>query len=412
MIARTTTLGRDGWREQATGGTHGRCRLVRRAVLLGVAVLLVTACGGADPEADPELSTAPTVPLLDVVVTGEVATLVANIVDPDGEVAAVIVAWGDGTRDTVTSGFPGVRLDHTYTADGDFTIVLEARNAAGQSAIATTEASITAFAEAADAAPDDSDGGSDGDESSSGGSDSSGGDGGGAGTAPPPTPSPSPEPEPEPVPEEPEPEPIPEPVTLDLRDDQVEPRLFVNPPDNAGGRAEAEQQGPSAFGIRSYAWHGYNGHGFAEGWLVRRVDATSVLADMPEQVTGVTAEVSYELDVTVELKGPYDRRSSFTVLVERDGPSDSESTIVAQAAVEFYDADPIKRVSAVGSTGTLTTTLTRDEPVTTFKVKAVCVSRSGSKAFALLNEGYCDALEKGGITLRALTVTYTPVVVD
>lgn len=406
MIARTTTLGRDGWREQATGGTRGRCRLVRRAVLLGVAVLLVTACGGADPEADPELSTAPTVPLVDVVVAGEVATLVANVVDPDGEVAMVIVEWGDGASDTVTSGFPGVRLDHAYTADGDFTIVLEARNAAGQSAIATTEASITAFTEAADASPDDSDGGSGGDGSSTGGSDSSGGSGGGS-TAPSPTPSPSPEePEPEPVPEEPEPEP----VTLDLRDDEVEVRLAARPPDNAGGSAEVEQQGPYAFGIRSYAWHGYNGRGFAEGWLVRAVDATSVLADMPEQVTAVTAEVSYELDARAELKGPNDRYSDFSVSVFLRPPGSSSR--VAKASVELNDANPIKRVSAVGSTGTLTATLTRDEPATTFQVVAECASGSGSQAFALFNEGYCDALEKGGITLRALTVTYTPVVED
>ena len=69
-------------------------------------------------------------------------------------------------------------------------------------------------------------------------------------------------------------------------------------------------------------------------------------------------------------------------------------------------------MSEVGSTGTITATLTRDSPTVTFYAEGACASSSGSQALALLHEGYCDALEKGGITLRALTVTYTPIVED
>ena len=54
---------------------------------------MVTACHGADPdpEPDPEPSAAPTVPVPEVVVTGHVAMLVANVVDPDRGLAMVIV---------------------------------------------------------------------------------------------------------------------------------------------------------------------------------------------------------------------------------------------------------------------------------------------------------------------------------
>jgi len=381
-----------------------RRRFVGRAILFGLAALVVAACGGADPDA--ASSAAPTVPVLDVMVAGDVATLVANVVDPDGELDLVTIEWGDGTSDTVTSGFPGVRLDHTYTDDGDYTIVLEARTASGQSVTATTEASITAFAaaEAAAAATDDDAGGS---GSGTGGSNSSGGSGGGN---PPPAPSPSPEPEPSPEPAPEEPSPAPDPVTVDLLDDDITYRFRLSPPDGAGGSSEGVQQGPHGFGIRSYAWHGWNGAGTAEGRLRRSVDATSVLEDMPDNVTAVSAEVSYTLDTRAEVKGPNGRTSTFVVWLLDLGVG--PYTKLVELTVKNDDANPIQRPDPETHTGTLTTTLTRDEPEAAFRVEAWCHSTSGSLALTLLNEGYCDALEGGGIKLRALSVTFIPIIED
>lgn len=350
--------------------------------------------------------------MLEVVVAGEVATLVANIVDPDGELDMVTIEWGDGTNDTVTNGFPAVRLDHTYTGDGDFTIVLEARSASGQSAIATTAASITAFAAEANASPALSDGDAGGSGSGTGSSNSGGGSGGGN-TPPPPTPSPAPapSPEPEPAPEEPAPDPIPEPVTRNLLDDEIVVTLEASDPDGAGGSAEAVQQGAHGFGLRTYAWHGYNGSGRAKGTLERAVDATAVLADMPDEVTAVTADVTYHLDAPVELKGPHDRSSTFVLTLADLGGSGSGTTL-ERVTVENDNANPIKHKAPASHTGYLGTTLTRDQPIATFQIEAECTSTSGSQAFALFNEGYCDALESGRIQLLRLRVIFTPVIED
>jgi len=379
-----------------------RRRFVGRALLFGLAVLVVAACGGADPDAEP--SAAPTVPVLDVVVAGDVATLVANVVDPGGELDLVTIEWGDGTSDTVTSGFPGIRLDHTYTDDGDFTIVLEARTASGQSVIATAGASITTFAAAAEASAASSDGDAIGRGSGSGGSGSSGGSGGGS-TAPAPAPAPSPEP----APQEPEPEPTPEPVTLDLLDSEVVVDVGGREPTGTGASAEGERR-TYGFGIRTYAWHGRNGSVRAEGRLERAIDARAVLADMPDHVTAVTAEVSYTLDARAEVKGPWDRSSRFVVIVD-DLRASGGTTLVGLTA-ENNDDNPIERTGTGQHTGTLTTTLTRDAPGAAFVARGHCTSTSGSQVLAFFNEGYCDALDQGGVELLRLSVTFIPIIED
>ncbi|MCC5949811.1 MAG: hypothetical protein JJT89_15270 [Nitriliruptoraceae bacterium] len=371
-----------------------------RTALLGLVALVVTACGGGDPEA--ASSRAPSVPVLDVVVTDDVATLVANVVDPGGELQMVTIEWGDGTSDTVTSGFPGVRVDHTYTDDGEFTIVLEARSASGQQAIATTAASITAFAAAAVAEAD----AADGDAGRTGsGSRGSGGSVGGS-TRPPAAPAPAPAPAPEP-----EPESVPDPVTVELLDDDISIDLEASTADNAGGSAEAVEQDPHGFGLRSYAWHGYGGSGEATGTLTRRIDAASVLADMPDHVTAVYAEVSYVLEARAELKGPHDRTNTFEVTVADLLIPDARTTLTEMSGGND-SSNPTQRADPAVHTGTLTAVLPRDHPTTTFRVDATCTSNSGDQALALLNEGYCDALDQGGIRLNALSVTFTPLVDD
>jgi len=331
------------------------------------------------------------------VVVDEVATLVANVVDPDGDLDRVTIEWGDGAIDTVTSGFPGVRLDHTYTDDGDFTIVLEARGVSGQSVIATTEASITAFAAAAEAAAAEDDGSGSGTGSSRTGVGSGGGS-----SQPAPAPAPAPAPSPEP-------EPIPQPVTLDLMDDEVDITLDVRPPTGAGASAETEER-RFGFGIRSYAWHGLDGNGHAEGRFERVIDASAFLAEMPEEVTAVTAEVSYMLDAVAEVKGPYDRTSTFYVRVPdlQGGGGTTLESLTARG----NDADPIKITEVNQHTGTLVATLTRDEPEADFIAVGMCTSTSGSQIIGFFNEGYCDALEQGGLELRALSVTFIPIFED
>jgi len=217
-------------------------------------------------------------------VIGRVRHRLTDIVEVDD--LMVSVEWGDGASDTVTSGFPDVRLDHAYTGDGEFTIVLEARNASGQSVTATTVASITAFGEEVDASDATRDDDSGGEGSGTGGSNGRGGSGGGS-----PPPAPSPAPSPEPAHKEPAPEPVPEPVSVNLLDDDIVDNFEFSDRDGAGGSAEAVPQGPHGFGLRASAWHGLDGTGEATGKLRRDVNARSVLADMPDNVTDVTAEV-------------------------------------------------------------------------------------------------------------------------
>ena len=381
-------------------------RLIGRTAWLGLAALVAAACGGTD--GDGVGSAAPSVSALDVVVTDDLATLVANVVDAAGEVDVVTIEWGDGTSDTVTSGFPGVRLEHAYTDDGEFTIVLEARSASGQSVIVTSTAVITAFAAAAEA----SEGAIDDDVSragsGTGGSGSSGGSGGGSA---PPAPTPAPAPSPEPAPEPPSPAPVPDPVTVSLLDDEISIDLEASTADNAGGSAEAVEQGAHGFGLRSYAWHGYGGSGEATGTLTRQIDAGPVFADMPDHVTAVYAEVSYVLEARAELKGPHDRTNTFEVTVADLLILESRTTLTEMSGGN-NSSNPTQRADPAVHTGTQTTVLPRNRPIATFQVEATCTSSSGDQALALLNEGYCDALDEGGIRLNSLSVTFTPLIED
>jgi hypothetical protein len=204
------------------------------------------------------------------------------------------------------------------------------------------------------------------------------------------------------------PPPPPEPVTVDLFVDSDAFLIDVGggPPTGTGGSAEGEVRA-YGFGLRSYAWHGQNASARAEGKIERVVSAEAVLEDMPEQVIGVTAEVSYALDAQAEVKGPWDRSSTFVVTVA--DLRASGGTTLTSLTKEDDDANPTQRTGPGTLTGSLTTTFTRDSPQGAFIVRGSCTSSSGSQLFAFFNEGYCDALDQGGVELRALSVTFTPI---
>ena len=208
------------------------------------------------------------------------------------------------------------------------------------------------------------------------------------------------------------PEPAIDPVTLDLFADSDEFRYEIggNTPTGTGASFEQQRRGPHGFGVRTFAWHGAKGSVRLEGRLLRGVSAEPVFEDMPEHVTALTAELSYEIDAQAELKGPWDRTNAFLAQVIFD-QSRPATTLVSLSGGND-DEVPILRTPPGTHTGTMTTTLTRDRPGVLFIVTGRCDSDSGSQVFAFFNEGYCDALERGGIDLRSLSVTYTPIIDD
>jgi len=203
-----------------------------------------------------------------------------------------------------------------------------------------------------------------------------------------------------------------DPVTLDLFADSEEFRYeFGGPlPSGTGASFEEQRRGPHGFGVRTFAWHGANGSVRLEGRLLRGVSAEPVFEDMPEHVTALTAELSYEIDAQAELKGPWDRTNAFLAQVIFD-QSRPATTLVSLSGGND-DEVPILRTPPGTHTGTMTTTLTRDRPGVLFIVTGRCDSDSGSQLFAFFNEGSCDALDRGGIDLRSLNVTYTPIIED
>ena len=97
-------------------------------------VVLATACSRADEIASVDL----VVDGVETIVGADgTVTLLANARGGDGGVASVSVEWGDGSTDALTSGFPGVRLDHTYAEAGSYDVIVVATDAEGATAVAS-----------------------------------------------------------------------------------------------------------------------------------------------------------------------------------------------------------------------------------------------------------------------------------
>jgi len=178
----------------------------------------------------------------------------------------------------------------------------------------------------------------------------------------------------------------------------------VRAADGAGGSGEARQAGSNVVGVRSFAWHGYNGSGFARATLTREFDATEIFESFGESVSSIDVEVNFAVRGSGVLQGPYDRSSTVSV-----------TAYVQNEIVDLYsetkagnDSNPVATPSFdTGANSFLF--LTRENPVAYFILETSCQSSSGGQAFALLNESYCDFYEAGSVELTLLEVTLTPV---
>lgn len=74
-----------------------------------------------------------------------VATLTASVSDADGDVADVVVDWGDGQTDTLTSGFENIELEHSYSSFGIYSVTLTAKDTNGGEATKTTDLELSDF---------------------------------------------------------------------------------------------------------------------------------------------------------------------------------------------------------------------------------------------------------------------------
>ncbi|MDH3752518.1 MAG: PKD domain-containing protein [Acidimicrobiia bacterium] len=374
---------------------------IRFGTAAGALAILGSACGtpteiAATTAVEPPTASAdPVVNSLDLVVSGETATMIANVTDPDDDIASVSVEWGDGETDTVTAGFPGLRADHEYEEAGPYTVVVQVTDETGWSNLAT------ALVEIAET------------ESGSAGE----GEGEIAPPAPAPAPEPAPQPAPEPAPQpapaptpEPTPMPLPDPIALDLLDEQVTYSQVVDAEDGAGGSGEARSVGSRGLAVRSYAWHGYNGRGYAEATLTRVIDASSAFEQFGEHVTAIEVELDYAASGTGKLRGPWDRSSTVSVWasIDAEGAQDSELFTATKSEDDF---DPVLPLSFDDEGRTTSFVLTPENPTATFQLSASCTSTGGPMAFALLNEGWCDFYDDNGkVELIRLQATLFPVV--
>jgi len=191
-------------------------------------------------------------------------------------------------------------------------------------------------------------------------------------------------------------------VTVDLLADTTF-RDDVRAADGAGGSGEARQVGSNVVGVRSFAWHGYNGSGFASATLSRELDATEMFESLGETVSAIDVELSFAIRGSGVLQGPYDRSSTFSVAVYVQG----ETVYLFEETKAGDDVNPTVTPSFdTGASRSLR--LTREEPVADFSVVTLCESSSGAQAFSLLNESYCDFYEAGSVELTLLQATLTP----
>ena len=71
------------------------------------------------------------------------ARLTANVSDPDGQVTMLVINWGDGKQDTVTSGFGSIARTHEYGDAQAFSVALMATDNLGLTSQNTRSVTIT-----------------------------------------------------------------------------------------------------------------------------------------------------------------------------------------------------------------------------------------------------------------------------
>ncbi|MGH9133201.1 MAG: PKD domain-containing protein, partial [Ilumatobacteraceae bacterium] len=250
-------------------------RTTTTTIAIGAISLLASACSGSSSADGP---TEPRVDDLQVVVNGREAVVVADVADDDGDLASVVVEWGDDAEESVESGFPGLRVDHTYSVAGSYTVIVQALDEQGNTAIETAdvEIEIDDIDDAAAAstttteppvnvttptvAPPSP-------------------------TAPPTTRPTTPPPPPPPPPTTPPPPPPtteaadPQPIEVDLLDGDLVYVGNASPDDNAGGSADVRQPAFNEIELHAEALTGYNGRGDAEGALFRPIETGGLFDD-------------------------------------------------------------------------------------------------------------------------------------
>jgi hypothetical protein len=177
--------------------------------------------------------------------------------------------------------------------------------------------------------------------------------------------------------------------------------------DGAGGSAQTKQVGTSGVGLRAYAWHGYNGSGTARATATTTFDASPYLtADVPV----ARVEMRFSASGSGVLKAPWDRSARIWVDAASSGEfSDGE------VLHTFIDVSLDRETEAnsdldygFDSGSTHNFLVTPEHPRVSFTFDAICTAAGGPMALALLNEGYCDFFEKGGLQLDSLSVVITP----
>ena len=80
---------------------------------------------------------------LDVAI--DTVTLTASVTDSDGSIESVVIDWGDGETDTVSSNFTSINLSHTYAAFNTYNFSISAVDNAAGVTTQTEALEVTAF---------------------------------------------------------------------------------------------------------------------------------------------------------------------------------------------------------------------------------------------------------------------------
>lgn len=223
--------------------------------------------------------------------------------------------------------------------------------------------------------------------------------------APPPPATTAPPPPPPPSTTAPPP-PRPEPVEVELLS-ALEWDAHASRDDGAGGSAQTKEVGTTGVGLRAYAWHGYNGSGTARATATTTFDASPYLTS---EVPVALVEVTFAASGSGVLKAPWDRAARIWVDATSTGAFSEGPTVHT-----FIDVS-LGRESEINSEldqrfdngGTHRFLVTPSQPQIGFTFDALCTASGGPMALALLNEGYCDFYEAGGLQLDRLSVVVTP----
>ena len=160
-------------------------------------------------------------------------------------------------------------------------------------------------------------------------------------------------------------------------------------------------------GVRSFAWHGYNGFGRAEAQLFVEIDASEAFTQFGQDVSTVDVELAFAVKGNGVLAGPWDRSASVDVRAVIVGQDIYEDVVLFTETKADDDAVPFSTPSfETGASRNVE--ITSEEPRADFSLVVTCSTSSGGKAFALLNEGYCDFFEKGSVELTLLQAVLTP----